>query len=54
MLMQYVMCPVCGKKLCKGENGTKIEIQCPKCGEKVKISIDDRDMHIELVDKKFC
>lgn len=32
-LMKYAMCPKCGRRLCKGENGTKVEIECPKCGE---------------------
>ena len=31
--MKYAMCPKCGRRLCKGENGTKVEIECPKCGE---------------------
>lgn len=24
--MKYAMCPKCGRRLCKGENGTKVEI----------------------------
>lgn len=31
--MKYAMCPKCGRRLCKGENGTKVEMECPKCGE---------------------
>ena len=31
--MKYAMCPKCGRRLCKDENGTKVEIECPKCGE---------------------
>ena len=37
--MKYVMCPNCGKRLCKGEAGTKIEIECPKCREVALIVI---------------
>jgi predicted RNA-binding Zn-ribbon protein involved in translation (DUF1610 family) len=31
--MKYAMCPNCGRRLCKGEPGTTVEIECPKCGE---------------------
>lgn len=44
--MKYAMCPNCGRKLCKGEPGTKIEIECPKCGEYAVVEIADGDMHI--------
>ena len=44
--MKYAMCPNCGRRLCKGEAGTKIEIQCPKCGENAIVVIGDDDMHI--------
>ena len=33
--MKYVMCLNCGRRLCKGEAGSKIEIECPKCREVV-------------------
>ena len=39
--MKFVMCPKCGKRLCKGESGTKVEIECPKCGEFASVIIDD-------------
>ncbi len=44
--MRYAMCPRCGRKLCKGESGTNIEIECPKCGELVSVIIKDDDVHI--------
>ena len=44
--MKFVMCPKCGKRLCKGEAGTKVEIECPKCGEFASVIIDDDGMHI--------
>ena len=25
--MKYAMCPKCGRRLCKGENGTKVEME---------------------------
>ena len=37
--MKYAMCPKCGRRLCKGENGTKVEMECPKCGEFASVII---------------
>ncbi len=44
--MNFVMCPKCGKRLCKGEPGTKVEIECPKCGEFVAVVINDDELRI--------
>ncbi len=44
--MKYAMCPKCGRRLCKGENGTKVEMECPKCGEFASVIIDEDDIHI--------
>ena len=40
--MKYAMCPKCGRRLCKGENGTKVEMECPKCGEFASVIIAQR------------
>ncbi len=37
--MKYVTCPVCGRRLCKGEAGTAVEIDCPKCGKTMFVRI---------------
>lgn len=34
------MCPHCGRRLCKGIAGTKVEIECPKCGRNITVVID--------------
>lgn len=44
--MRFVMCPKCGKRLCKGEAGTKVEIECPKCGKLASVIIDDDNLRI--------
>lgn len=44
--MKYAMCPNCGKRLCKGEAGTKVELECPKCGKLVSVIIDDDNLRI--------
>ena len=44
--MKCAMCPKCGRRLCKGENGTKVEVECPKCGEGASVIIEEDDIHI--------
>ena len=41
-MMKYAMCPHCGKRLLKGEVGSRVEIECPKCG-KVECVVIDKD-----------
>ena len=35
----YAICPMCGKKLCKAEEGSMVDIQCPECKEQVEIVV---------------
>ena len=35
----YAICPMCGKKLCKAEEGSTVDIQCPECKEHVEIDV---------------
>lgn len=44
--MKYAICTNCGRRLFKGESGTRIEMDCPKCGEFVSVVIDAEDLHI--------
>lgn len=44
--MKYATCPNCGRRLCKVEIGSKVEIECPKCGEPIVVQVDDSEMHI--------
>jgi phage FluMu protein Com len=30
---------MCGKKLCKAEEGSTVDIQCPECKEQVEIVV---------------
>ena len=34
------------KRLCKGEPGTKVELECPKCGKLASVIIDADDLRI--------
>lgn len=45
--MKYATCPNCGRRLCKVEIGSKVEIECPKCGEPVVVQVDDAALHIK-------
>ena len=44
--MKYAMCPNCGRRLCKGEPGPTVELECPKCGKPVSVIIDMDDLLI--------
>ncbi len=46
MSYRYVMCQRCGRRLFKGESGTKVEMDCPKCGGFVSVVIDENNIHI--------
>ena len=46
--MKYAMCPQCGRKLCRGETGTEIEIECPKCHKLFFVRIDAEEIHIKI------
>ena len=35
----FAICPVCGKRLCKAEEGSSVDIQCPDCKEQVEIIV---------------
>lgn len=35
----FAVCPVCGKRLCKAEEGSVVEMQCPACKEQVEVVV---------------
>lgn len=35
----FAVCPFCGKRLCKAEEGSKVEMQCPACHEQVEVVV---------------
>lgn len=37
----FAVCPVCGKKLCKAEDGSVLEVQCPHCKEQVDVVVEN-------------
>lgn len=46
--MKYVMCANCGRRLCKAETGTKVdlEIECPKCGKTTLVTLKGEELFI--------
>ncbi|WP_251547926.1 cysteine-rich KTR domain-containing protein [Pumilibacter intestinalis] len=40
-MTNYVVCRDCGYKLLKADNGSTIEIYCPKCKGKMLIAVKD-------------
>lgn len=45
----YTVCPACGYKLLKAGEGSNIEINCPKCGEKMTIEIKDGKILVQRI-----
>lgn len=45
----YVCCPDCGSKASKSEPTDGSDVICPKCGAKLKFSIDDQKVTTELL-----
>lgn len=35
----FAVCPYCGQRLCKAEEGSVVEMQCPNCKEYVEVQI---------------
>ena len=40
------MCPQCGRRLCRGVAGTKVEIECSKCNKVITVIINADDLYI--------
>lgn len=39
-MYRIICCPQCGYKICKGKQGTEIEMFCPKCKKEFKSLVD--------------
>lgn len=44
----YALCPICGKKLCRAEIGSVIEMPCPHCKLQVEVAIDKSGISISM------
>ena len=45
-MTSYIVCPDCGYKLLKAGDGSNVEIHCPKCRLKLRISIKGDEITI--------
>jgi phage FluMu protein Com len=45
------MCPCCGQKLCRAEEGSKLLMQCPKCKENLNLTVIEETVHIGKIKK---
>lgn len=43
-MKMYASCPICGHKLCKGENGSEVDILCSRCGKLIRVHISDNEV----------
>ena len=48
----FASCPVCAHKLCKGYNGSKIEMICPRCKNLIHIFIERDKVKTEVLEKR--
>lgn len=44
--MLLINCPICGRKICKADNGTHIYIQCSKCSKFVDVIVNNEKITI--------
>lgn len=42
----FAVCPQCGYKLLKGEDGSRVEMMCPKCHEDVEVTITKESVRL--------
>jgi DNA-directed RNA polymerase subunit RPC12/RpoP len=49
----YICCPICGKAIGKSKRIDGLEMQCPKCGSSLKITVDNNaKVSVELIGDK--
>lgn len=39
-MYKYITCPQCGKRLCRAELGSNVEITCSICKQEILASVD--------------
>lgn len=41
-MYKYITCPQCGKRLCRAELGSNVEITCSGCKQNIVASVDTK------------
>lgn len=49
-MKKFAVCPLCGQKLCKAEEGSIVEMQCPSCKQYVEVTVQSDS----VTTKKCC
>ena len=44
--LMYAACPQCGRRLCKGEAGSRLEMECSKCKALLRVVFEERGVSI--------
>lgn len=53
-MYRYITCPKCGKRLCRAEAGSKVEITCASCRQDIVSTIDKNGcVHTWQLDEKL-
>jgi len=50
--IMYSACPICARKLCKGDNGSMVEICCPRCSAIVRVEFNDKQVTTTLLESQ--
>ena len=52
-MYKYITCPQCGKRLCRAELGSKVEIACANCKQGYISTVDENGgVHTLPLDEK--
>lgn len=48
----YACCPICAHKLCKGDNGSTVEIYCPRCSHIIRSEFSETKVVISVLESQ--
>lgn len=48
----YACCPICAHKLCKGDNGSTVEIYCPRCSHIIRSEFGKEKVIITVLESQ--
>lgn len=48
----YSACPICARKLCKGDSGSMVEICCPRCSSIVRVEYGDNQVITTVLERQ--
>ncbi len=52
-MYKYITCPQCGKRICRAQLGSRIEVKCENCGTEFEGAVDgDGGVHALPLDRQ--